>query len=384
MLAIGAAYSFTLHEPLDRKLETTDWYRYRPTRWVLQDLKTGTGKPVPGYTMQFSGIIMRHGWVREEPDLARVALNELLKREKNGQLSRSERDQIFDQAIQAEWQRDETPVQYYLFEYVGRRVSSGDVTHEQIERFYQPVFSPKLRARAHVCDGDKVPVEFTRLHALGGDTNWVPTCTYVRAEIDGKEVEFRSEPQNDSLGFRELRLLPPSPIGLHAVTLCVTLTVSDANLAPVRVRQLHLSAPFEVVARTPANCVQFNHPVADAQMNAWAKSSPHVWYSQMGARACFSLDIWDPTPAQPADAAFDVFARYAGKEHRIGQWAARAGPDPSMGRIPFTPTVGVSKPAPIIDLIFRPSREAATNTVDLTDIWDKDILVKNVKVNFTL
>ncbi|HET6247372.1 MAG TPA: hypothetical protein VFE47_06680 [Tepidisphaeraceae bacterium] len=379
LFALAAAFSFVIREPIEQELQTTDWYTYRSTPAVMQDLKTGTGKPVPDYTTRFHGMQGWHGWIREEFDLARLALDELLAREKAGRLSPSERDEIFDQGIAAEWAKDETPVQYYLLDYVASRAGSGDVTPEQLEQFYRPAFSPQFRARARVLEGDKVPVEFTRMTWLRGHQRWSQECKFIHAAVDGKDVEFRSQPGNDFLDFREMRLLPSAPLGVHTVTLDVRISVSGENAA--RVMDLHLSAPFEVVARTPANFVRLSHPVATAQMTAWAKS-PGVCYLPMGHDACFSVCIWNTTPTQPADAAFDVFAKYGGQEHLIGQWAALAGPDRSMGSIPFTPLLGVPKPPPIVDIIFRPSRVVAANTVDLTDIWDKAIVVKSVTMSF--
>jgi hypothetical protein len=79
----------------------------------------------------------------------------------------------------------------------------------------------------------------------------------------------------------------------------------------------------------------------------------------------------------PVDFAFDVFVRYGGKEYPMGQVSCRSGPGMNCYGI----VIVASDPAPKqIDVILRPSRQAAAGTVGLYSYWNKEIVFKNVPV----
>ena len=106
-------------------------------------------------------MIGGHGAVRERIDLARVALEELLRREAVGQLPEPFRNELVELGLAVQKSvPDLTPVQYDLLDYLSNRVVAGDLSDDQKTRFYQAATSSNLAVRAIVIDGDQVPTRF--------------------------------------------------------------------------------------------------------------------------------------------------------------------------------------------------------------------------------
>ena len=84
--------------------------------------------------------------------------------------------------------------------------------------------------------------------------------------------------------------------------------------------------------------------------------------------------------AIPSGVGYDVYAKIHGKEAKLGSFArpAKNGPHVSGG---FGFGNGVPPfDDPAIDLILKPSVDAAIGTNDTFEIWDGQIVLKNVPV----
>lgn len=80
--------------------------------------------------------------------------------------------------------------------------------------------------------------------------------------------------------------------------------------------------------------------------------------------------------APPVSAAFDVIARVNDKEYRAGRVYMAKGQSISWG----TEGEYSGPPAEKMDIILRSSKEAARDTVDLFEIWDGELVYKDVPV----
>jgi hypothetical protein len=100
----------------------------------------------------------------------------------------------------------------------------------------------------------------------------------------------------------------------------------------------------------------------------------HASYSEWNSGY---LNVTVNVDGPPVGIGFDVFAVADGKEHRIGRFAAPGGKRNhgwGMGeRVP-------SFDADTVDLIFRSSPKAATETTDTFEVWDGEVVLRGVKV----
>ena len=109
----------------------------------------------------------------------------------------------------------------------------------------------------------------------------------------------------------------------------------------------------------------FNAILHDASGNA------HDW--KKDGRLSGSIDVKDP----PVSLAFDVFARADGIEYKMGTLCvAKQSGNNSTG----VSCLDVKLPLPKVDIILRASAAAARGTMDMTEIWKGEIVIKDVVV----
>lgn len=206
------------------------WYRYRSTSSVMQDLRHGSGQPPPANNPFESQNWFSHGWLSEEVDLARVALDELLRRDKAGKLSPEYRCEIDEMALATMSAPITTPVQYYLHNELIERLIAGKLPAEKEAAIYQHAVTIGLSAQPVVMLWDVVPVKInfqTRVFngGLGAEV------TYKAVRIDGKEVDapnLTKWDQRRSLGYgssNDDRQISYSTLGQHRIDLDVRIDI---------------------------------------------------------------------------------------------------------------------------------------------------------------
>jgi hypothetical protein len=134
-----------------------------------------------------------------------------------------------------------------------------------------------------------------------------------------------------------------------------------------------MTAGFEVLAARPASLI---HPVFDPKLTAAVKASlsPRGFQYRLKDHTLGgSIQFNNP----PMNLAFDVIALYGGKEHQVGEvtyhFPGGTGADVISGFFNDVPPAKV-------DLILRPSRQAALDTVDIYSYWNQEMMYPNVLV----
>jgi len=372
-----------------------NWYQFRSTTLVMQDLRTGSGRPPPNRNTPLSTQGMGHGSPEERVDLARVALDELLRREKAGHLPEQDRNAIAELAlgVQQSWPKL-SPVQYHLLDYLDERIVAGDLTAEQQDRFYGPALDEQLTVRPVVLAGDDVPMRLALKHAWAFRGNWLVDFKYQSVDVDGRSVPLSPAPESyplmvvgggqqsdDKVG--DNRTAPCPSIGHHLLNAMILLRIHyGGNTFPengpvMRSVTLKLSTPFEVAAPSTQSAVKLiDDPSMVSRLRA-AMTATDFQYSNWGSEDILGLVRIAPVPI---NVAFDVFARYAGSEYPIGQLTQSAGAVGHYAWCRSQMKKSLPKPPPTIEIVLRSSPQAARATLDLYQIWNGEIAVGGVRI----
>ncbi|MGD0139222.1 MAG: hypothetical protein ABSD28_10115 [Tepidisphaeraceae bacterium] len=223
LLSVALAVSWS---PVENWSQSIYWYQYRPTFLVMQDLEHGNGRPAPA-----NNPLERawgHGWLSERVDLARVALDELLRRDKLGKLSPEYRHQIDEMALADLSVPITAPVQYYLNDELGDRLIAGKLTADEQATIYRRAIAMTLSARPIVMQWDDVPirVRFQTCLPSSSRNDLGIEARYKSVRIDGEEVEWSryarwGQPNSTYLGGGEdvddCRQISYSTLGQHRI-----------------------------------------------------------------------------------------------------------------------------------------------------------------------
>jgi hypothetical protein len=247
---------------MERWWQSIYWYQYRPTYLVMQDLKNGNGRPIPPNAPLELTMFDGHGWLSEQVDLARVALDELLRRDKVGKLSPKYRRQLDEIALANVSVPVTAPVQYYLNNEISDRLAAGKLTAEQQEKIYQHAVTVTLSTQRLVMQWDDVPIRIKFQTCLPDCSNrgWEAELTYKSVRIDGQHVAWstirRFREQNyASLSGRQStdvdRWVSYTTVGKHRIDLDVQIDIHYGSSpysgkGPVVRSELHtLTTSFE-------------------------------------------------------------------------------------------------------------------------------------------
>jgi hypothetical protein len=361
----------------------------------MQDLKTGNGLPPPANNpLELS---YSHGWLRERVDLARVALYELLRRDRLGQLSPADRHTIDEMALaNLTSQPFTTPVQCYLDEELSNRLITGKLTPEEQAAFYQRALLMELAVRTEAIRGMPVPVR-VRFQAflpdnMTNNTGWEIVTTYKALRIDGRPAQWSARfapehfPQYRDLSggwdTHDDRTFDFETLGQHEVELDVLAEFYHGTRANARNGLMShwekrtLKASFEVVDASPDGLVQRvdNADLVDDLSGRFLVRELTYRIEYPGSFEGY-LDV----SALPVNIAFDLFARYNGKEWPIGHVTRSAHSPVTIMSFASDPDAQpIPRPPPTVDLIFRSNPRVALTTVDMDHIWNGQIVLKQI------
>jgi hypothetical protein len=223
------------------------WYQYRPSFLVMRDLERGSGLPPPANNPLTPQYMYTHGWLRERVDLARVALDELLRRDKAGKLSADDRHQIEEMEIANLSTSFTNPVQWYLNEDFSDRLAAGTLSPDERAKFISHAINLDLLADPIVMQWDDVPIQI-RSKASLPNSGWDIAVTFVSASIDGKDVSWWHTPRSNptlveyfSDGTRFARQsFPYSMLGRHQLDLTIQIEIRHlGNSSPAKGVTIH-------------------------------------------------------------------------------------------------------------------------------------------------
>jgi len=338
-----------------------DWYHYDPAYLVLKDAAS-------------SNLAVSHR-----------AWTELIRRDAAGALSTKNRDRLVRLAL-TDQQKSAAPYSSLdtdVINYLSARILAGDLPQDQQNRIFDQAMRLRLVIRPHVIAGDQVPYKLIHDGLLPtGPLMWTK-ISMAGAAIDGKPIAANtggySAFSSSGSGTMGSSIASPPP-GKHTLTLTFHVEVFNSRFdvpnTPLYRTDRFFTNDFDVLAAEPADFVR---PFVDPAAAAGVKSAivPSSFrYSRSQKSLVGDLDL----RIQPANLAFDVLAIFGGAEH-------------PMGQVTYNPADGVSScsvfgnlaspPPAQIDLLLRPSAEAARQTVDLTSYWNAEIRCTNVPVQFT-
>ncbi|MGD0769843.1 MAG: hypothetical protein ABSB42_16795 [Tepidisphaeraceae bacterium] len=342
------------------QLQDVDWYHYKPTYFVLRDLNSGRA-----------------------PDQQR-AWTELMRRDADKSLSANTRDALVRFALvrQAHAAQPTNSLDIDTINYLGGRCLAKDLPADQLTKFFQQSIRTKLAVRNTVVFGDWVP--YLTIHDGLGPTQggfWTRLSS-GGLQLDGRKIDGPSGGSASYSGFgagswgTSTKCPPP---GKHELTVTVHIEIFNGSMNGPGTITLEyqcdrtMTGSFEVVATKPANLIQ---PVFDPKLAAAMKAAVTLQAFRYSLKDhMFDGMIRFNNP--PMNLAYDVIARYGGKEHPLGEvtyhFPAGTGGYSTSGSVPDPPPATV-------DVILRPSEKAAVDTVDIYSYWNQEMVFPNVPV----
>jgi hypothetical protein len=342
------------------QLQSVDWYRYKPTHFVLRDLNSGRA-----------------------PDQQR-AWTELIRRDAAKSLSADARDVMASFALnrQANAAPIYNPLDIDTINYLGARCLLKDLPADQLTRFFDQSVRTKLVVRPTVIAGDRVAYLAILGHQGPNTNNFWTRLTNRSISIDGHQIDGPSGGSTSFAGFGSgswgTSTNCPSA-GKHelSLTICAEVFTGQMYLPGASTLQYQtdrtLSANFEVLPVRPVNLIR---TIFDPKLSAVVKASLSPRDFRYRLKDHF-LDGTIQFTNPPMNLAFDVIALYGGKEHRLSEMTYRVSPG--------TGGYGVSgfftdPPPAKIDLVLRPSEKVAADTVDIYSYWNQEMMFPNVPV----
>lgn len=271
LAAAGIALSW---RPVNDWSSSIYWYQYRPTYFVMQDLKHGDGLPPPANHPRYQ-LRYQVASISDDVDLARVALDELLRRDKAGTLPKKYREQIDEYAL-ANLSRPATTaaVQEHLDEELVERLFAGKLSVDHKFATFQKALVASMTTDPFVMRWDAVPlrisfapnglqasVAFKSIHIDGRDVPWANVSSWG----EGVMVDV-----SEGTNVTEQRWIPDLALGNHRIDL--DMQINFAAISPSgrwllgQTESRRLTARFTVITPTaPMTILRFaSNPVREA------------------------------------------------------------------------------------------------------------------------
>jgi hypothetical protein len=343
-------------------LRTVDWYRFRPTAWLISDLNGAD--PLRAWTI-------------------------LDDRIRAGSLSESQRSRLIEMGLQLQGSSTWTAYRQPLINELGTWAIDGLMSEAQKDRFFEAITKFTLRVRPSVIEGDRLPYELKA--ANNGPTFLQTTCSLDEVLIDNRTVLVESFGPMHSNGSSEETLqsyLTCSGVGEHTLEMVLTykLFKDPAHFSPpngsteltvhrgrVFEKTIRLTKSFKVLPPTIQIETKSDPAVTNAiQASIWPDKLQIGRIRSQQSRLTGILRIVSP----PTDVAFDIFAKIHGQEYRLGGFCASRGTDHVFG------IFSTSRLPPVAqcELILRSAPQLARETIDIVDAWQGEIVFKDVPI----
>jgi hypothetical protein len=349
-----------------RFVGTYDWYRLRPTGWLIGD--AGARDPATG-GRAWAELVRRRGAgglsEEDEARLTRFALDEQAN------------------ARQANPAKSKSPILQELLDYLGMRAVAGKLDEGQTRQFFESTITPRVRVRRVVRAGDKYPVEMSATGAGPNAGEW--WVGYANESITvGGTSEREGDGGGSSSGFggsgSTTFTFKGRAAGEYPVVVRRTLRAYHGPHGEVR--NSRLVHEWTVTAADTLHVVKPEPPgtfeVVDAPELA-AQVRAAISVTQFGVRRTAdgrnTVDLSIRLNAPPENVAFEVSARADGREYPLGSVYVVKGGQTSWA-------VGADKlrdvTADKVDFVFRASERVARGTVDLFGMWNGEVVIEGV------
>jgi hypothetical protein len=372
-------------------VDRIDWYHYRPTAWVFNDLDSPLQTASDRAWMELLGRSKAGTLSASQQDrLTERTITDLdarsqATRERGwtelqirlsaNRLSAAQKDRLTERALSEQISSVTTSITDPLMTYLGKRWSDRAMSPAQEQRFFDGCSALSLTARPQVGSADDVP--YVVLHGGRGPSGWGDEITTEAIEVDGRSAGYAGGITSGDLGGTSTfgSTLGKQPIGHHHLAVKVRIRLGKWNppapLAPIfHEEKKSLPVDFDVLTTQPT-IASVSAPDAVSLSKSISIYS-FQWDRSQNYQLRGQVDIH----GAPVNVAFDAFARIDGKEYSLGWVALAQGKQCSFGVVSGGELPRVS--AKSFDLILRSSESAARKTVDLNQIWRGEIVVPNV------
>jgi hypothetical protein len=262
-----------------------------------------------------------------------------------------------------------------VLDFVGQCYLRHKLTDEQADRFFAGALKVNLAVRPVVGSRSRVPYSTTGV-GRGAGGWWLRMRTF-ESQVDDGPVQKSGGGTGGSFGgwVTNSSLAPVGTPGKHRLRVRVEMatdatgTVNWNENATVARRVIQdLFADSQVIGgQTPI--------AAETAPSAAALGpllTPRLTFNPASTTR---VELGVDAAALPVDVAFDVFARFNGKEHPIGTVSFRKG---ARGGYAAGARDFPADPPQLVDVIFRSSEAVARETMELTRIWMGEIVIPGV------
>ncbi len=361
MLLVGLLGTALVGWGMARNADVT---RLKPVWWLLSDARNGT------------------------PGVRAVALRELTSRLIAGQLSNTQINSVVERGLDVQ-ANPKQPWATGWGDFIETAETVGNVSSEKWQRYARQALETGwiVDTRPQVRKGAPLPIRKKNASARVGQNQrlWIE-YRITKLELDGVDCDKRHTGSGGGTGLgssgtgaswsamnADDPVLSKLDLGQHTVRLTVDVKVCDQR-KPSQAGQypaiwqgtITRNANFDLVDKATVNVVK-----DDSLRQAVEKAIKITRQEkQSGERLSLNIDVQNP----PVGLAFQVFAKQGDSEWRIGavNFAARTSSGWHVG--------GDAKgfqDGPF-DVVLRPSLEAAEGHVEANEMWDGQVVVKNV------
>lgn len=349
-------------------LAEANWYRWTPTFWLVRQAAS------------------------QDAATARRAWTELDGRIRADKLSASDHARLVEVGLAEQGAATAGPIRDELLNYVGDRLLKGGLSKAQEDRFFAQLFVLDLKVRPKVVRGEDVPYSVS--YRGRGPSSGAGLRYEVRVgediAIDGKALPKRGRSSGSgsgSSGGAMTLSVPCKEVGTHTLIVTpevVVFTGTGWDATPentINTRKVPLEAWFEVLAAEPPDYIRLvKDPVLIPRLHAAIKPNRFEWRPGSSERDAgrYRLDGTIEFGVMPTNVAFDVIARFDGRELRVGGVHVRRGGGTHWGI--GSDYRALEKLPPKVDIVLRSSEKVARGTVDLFEIWDGELVYEDVPV----
>ncbi|HMB95693.1 MAG TPA: hypothetical protein VKK61_06605 [Tepidisphaeraceae bacterium] len=310
-----------------------------------------------------------------------AAFDELNRRDLAGELSAKYQNRLIDVALQEQPAAAPGQLTQALIDFAARQYLAGRMTAPQQQLFGRQSLQLALRVRKRVVLGDSAPYEIVE-NSRTPSGIWWSHLVMQQINLDGKKIQGAESGSGSFSGVfgggSSGSSIECKTVGQHRLEVICRIELRNGqfdspNSTLVYKEDRALSADFQVVPESPADYIKFiEDPQSDAAIHSAIVPSDiqfHVGQSK-------SLHCNIGLKSLPYNVALDVFARFNGHEKLVGSVYGNAG----SGTV-YSINGAMDEDVPAtIDLILRSSEKAASNTVDLTQIWNGELIYPNLPV----
>jgi hypothetical protein len=412
-----------------------DVYRYKPTRWVIDDLRTPIAprawtelqrrmaesplsdaqnarladtilaviavpgaSPPPAYVDYLEGRFPRLSPAQQDgyvawlvarvraprytfPTDVRTRLDRLVMA---NLLSPAQQLQIVEAALAEQGAAVDGAHRAWPIDYLADQAQAGRLTEAQNKRFVDQLCAVVLEVRPTVIAGESLPYNLKET-GVGPSRGWWHRLAGRSLRLDGKQLPGYGGGSTSSSSFgggSTGSWVPVEQPGRHMLELELTRQIytggnqqlDEKTSTLYHERTLKLSAPFEALAAAPPGYMKWiDDPSLKPAMTA-AISFTEVHYP-VWRKDDFEIMVNFRNP--PANAAFDVIARVGGREYPLGTVTQQKG---ANGGIHVSQAPFQGGPVTAIDLILRSSDAAARRTTWCFEAWKGELVFENVPV----